>query len=381
MANSGRRWQAGFDEATGVSVRYISLLCSGSLSVPTVTCRACSARFTPTAIEAGCFTSSPTDAHAWYELGVLSSYAFLGVNEGLSVTGFVEYLEDLTGEHVDDRQFVSAYFAYLRAADGIDSFTSLGVEGMDEGLFADCPICATTPTPPASEGVPAAEHVEAGSDVLYRPAVSCDAVTKLGHYSSCGLASSHHKPQISRYFGPVDARVESAHAAGRLNLRSALKETESDPWDSDPCACQSSLHCARPDASSASGPCDIHGVCGAVCMHTIPLHGLFCDMRTPEQFAYYLFMLDHLVQQRPDVQDVYIDFGCRIRSTWERYVAAHPQLPAEAKLRIMVNWMHGSGHDVACQLTNCGRYMEGAGRGIGEQIEQLWSMTKVGGVG
>ena len=113
-------------------------------------------------------------------------------------------------------------------------------------------------------------------------------------------------------------------------------------------------------------------------MHNVPVHGAFCDMRTPEQFSYYLFIIEHLIHLRPDLSDVYIDFGCRIRSTWSRYVAKHPELPSEAsRLRIMVNWMHGSGHDMACQLVNSGRYTESAGRRIGEEIEQLWSTTKV----
>ena len=79
------------------------------------------------------------------------------------------------------------------------------------------------------------------------------------------------------------------------------------------------------------------------------------------------------------LQDVYIDFGCRIRSTWQRYVAQHSDLPdAAAALRILVNWMHGSGHDVACQLKNSGRYADESGWRVGEEIEQLWSIGKVG---
>ncbi|GLC47449.1 hypothetical protein PLESTM_002075400 [Pleodorina starrii] len=219
---------------------------------------------------------------------------------------------------------------------------------------------------------------EPGPQPAYPLAVSLDAVTKLGHYANCGTGSGNSLAHLDRYFGPVDARVSSAHSAGKLDLRSTIGDPTLDctPFDGD-APCVSSLHCARPDAPSASGPCDIHGVCGAVCMHTVPLRSVFCDMRTPEQFAYYLLMLGHIIQQRPDLKHVYMDFGCRIASTWQRYVAKHPELPPEAAgLEIMVNWMHGNGHGVACQLTNSGRYRKGAGRRIGEEIEQLWSGTK-----
>ncbi|KAG2485200.1 hypothetical protein HYH03_016089 [Edaphochlamys debaryana] len=107
-----------------------------------------------------------------------------------------------------------------------------------------------------------------------------------------------------------------------------------------------------------------------------PICAKTADMRTPEQFAYYLLMLQELIQLRPDLSDVYIDFGCRLMSTWERFVNNHPDLPPEAKqLRIMVKWMHASGQDSACQLQNSGRYKLGAGAHVGEQTEQLWSQA------
>ena len=220
----------------------------------------------------------------------------------------------------------------------------------------------------------------------YRLSVALDAVTKLSHYTNCGAASRNISPQLCTYFGSVDSLVGTASLAGTLNLKSTMQgfglqdaEPGADENAADHGVCKSSLHCARPEASSSSGPCDIHGVCGAVCVHTVPLRGMFCDMRTPEQFAYYLLLLRHLIERRPDLKDVYMDFGCRIRRTWENYVHANPDLPPEAKdLRIMVTWFHGSGHDVACQLVNSGRYSEDAGRRVGEEIEQLWGLAKVG---
>ena len=39
--------------------------------------------------------------------------------------------------------------------------------------------------------------------------------------------------------------------------------------------------------------------------------------------------------------------------------------------------MHGASHEIQCQLEHCGRFMLGAACVVGEQIEQLWSQTKV----
>ena len=81
------------------------------------------------------------------------------------------------------------------------------------------------------------------------------------------------------------------------------------------------------------------------------------------------------------VQDFYIDFACRLGPTWKRYVDAQPagseRLQAMKELRVMVNWMHGSAHELSCELQNSGRYKEGAARRVGENVEQLWALLKV----
>lgn len=85
------------------------------------------------------------------------------------------------------------------------------------------------------------------------------------------------------------------------------------------------------------------------------------------------------LQVKGRLRDVYIDFACRLSKTWQRFVSGYPELhDACPDLRIMVNWMHGSSHDLLCQLQNNGRFQEGAGRKVGENSEQLWSLTKVG---
>lgn len=50
--------------------------------------------------------------------------------------------------------------------------------------------------------------------------------------------------------------------------------------------CATQLHCSRTTAG-AHAKLDYHGIVGLVCMHIIPLLGLFLAMPTYEQHYYY----------------------------------------------------------------------------------------------
>ena len=43
----------------------------------------------------------------------------------------------------------------------------------------------------------------------------------------------------------------------------------------------------------------------------------------------------------------------------------------------MVNWLHASSHELRCQLSNNARFKDGTAWAVGEQSEQLWSLTRV----
>jgi hypothetical protein len=203
-----------------------------------------------------------------------------------------------------------------------------------------------------------------------------DAVTKLSHWFTSGSASRFIPPRLSQFFGPVNQRIDEAFASGRLNLESTIQAGSADGPEADDSSCN--IRCGRSNASAKNDSVDRYGVVGAVCMHGVPLRELFCDMPTPEQYSYYLHMLNHLVQRCDNIGDVYIDFGCQFKKAWKRYYDAHPYLPQHARdLRILVNWLHGSGHSLSCEVVNSGRYTVDAGRAVGEQMEQLFSETKV----
>ncbi|KAJ9514693.1 hypothetical protein QJQ45_028431 [Haematococcus lacustris] len=64
---------------------------------------------------------------------------------------------------------------------------------------------------------------------------------------------------------------------------------------------------------SVGPPVSIHGLIGFCCSHGVPLLGMFCNMRTPEQFAYYLLALAILMNF---CTEFYIDFGCRLKADY-----------------------------------------------------------------
>ena len=109
----------------------------------------------------------------------------------------------------------------------------------------------------------------------------------------------------------------------------------------------------------------------------------------PEQFIYYLVLLKWLVKSCVaagiKVKDIYVDFACRLAKTWERYLdkKGDSQFQTEAErecargFRLLTNWMHGSSHEMSCQLQNNGRCADGAGHRDGEGSERLWADTKV----
>ena len=193
-----------------------------------------------------------------------------------------------------------------------------------------------------------------------------------------------------KYFDQAEAEIRQLEASGHLNLRDYVDSSmTSEEWD-DIRACTADLHCARPEASTSStGPCDVTGVIGGVCPHGFPLLGLFIDMHGPEQFVYYLVYLKWLVKactaEGVSIQDVYVDFGCKLSKTWKRHLERNhhhhfpssPELETAMGLRLLVNWMHGSSHEVSCQLQNNGRYTLGSGHKDGEGVERLWAQTKV----
>jgi len=145
--------------------------------------------------------------------------------------------------------------------------------------------------------------------------------------------------------------------------------------------CESHLSCGRNEASTSTAM-TVHAVGGGACGHGVPLAGTFVDMKTAEQYIYYLVIIQFLLSSGSagKFSDLYIDFGCRFKKTFARYIernGSHLAPLGATSVRIMVNWMHGASHNLACQLLNNGRYAQGAGHVDGEDMERLFKWLKV----
>ena len=144
----------------------------------------------------------------------------------------------------------------------------------------------------------------------YSPSIAADGVVKLNHISKCGRACKKQEPFLHSFYGEPNATVTERAAEACLNLASCMQvnpgeDGDDNGYDSDEDAddntgCSASVTCAR-ISCVAKGICDVYGVVGAVCAHTIPVVGSFMDLLTPEQYVYYIILLTWILLVAPQV--------------------------------------------------------------------------------
>lgn len=78
-----------------VCMPVVGLSYSGVLQIAAMTCTTCSTSFQPSALQVGCFPSSPVDPHRWYDLDVFNAFQILALQDGLSASGVRAYAPDL----------------------------------------------------------------------------------------------------------------------------------------------------------------------------------------------------------------------------------------------------------------------------------------------
>ena len=69
------------------AMHYLGLRYTGELRIPEFRCGACRATLSPSSFAVGCFPSTPTSPHIWYDEEVFSMYQRLGPGAGLAATG------------------------------------------------------------------------------------------------------------------------------------------------------------------------------------------------------------------------------------------------------------------------------------------------------
>lgn len=253
----------------------------------------------------------------------------------------------------------------------------------------------------------------------HRMSVMADGCSKCYHYANAGRMQLGDVATSTPFFGEVARKVQDDFADGTVTSAAQQKYAQHCATvagdDDSSYSCSSNLSCSRASAS-ARGVVDIAGTAGVACAHGQPGRGLFVAMPTPEQHTYHIRTLLEALKRRPDIQDIYIDIGCRLKgalmeavrllvaggkleaSVLERASAAHrawaltavpttsvttsvtSRQPASAltssvdaglpcphsrshncpppalQLNVLLPWMHGFDHDLPCQLENSGLY-------------------------
>ncbi|KAL4422980.1 hypothetical protein ABPG75_009177, partial [Micractinium tetrahymenae] len=217
----------------------------------------------------------------------------------------------------------------------------------------------------------------------YLVAIMADATAKPIHFSSAGRQQRDIEPWSAAFLGEVARRVLVRFHSGELTSEAQQRYecAAADSGGDD--SCSSSLTCSRASAS-ARGMLDFAGLSGLCCTHCIPLRNCFVAMPAPEQWAFHIAAVAEALSPRPDIRQLYIDIACRIRAALlaelQKLTEGAQALLLEEtveQLRVMVTWMHGFDHSMACQKEFSGLYQERAGRHAGgEQMEWIWARGK-----
>ncbi|KAL6763391.1 hypothetical protein V8C86DRAFT_292299 [Haematococcus lacustris] len=300
---------------------YVSLDYRVPVSIPRWQCTACKLTVMPDYIRVGCFPSTPQRPSLLFSHTVMK-HLTVAQNGGLSMTDVIEALEaahqPYTLYPAADRQgavritsdmLTDAHCNWRRVTHRVTHLDSLlpGYQ-LPGGHFADCPCCAGS-----------------GEGEDYKLCLCGDAVTKLSSYSGVGQATTAIQPHLNSHLdckppplpnhsGGLEYDVQHRFKAGTLSLPHLLGTAASGPDDTEQADCSSSLSCSRPEVSNKSGPVSIFGLVGFCCCHGVPALGLFCNMPTPEQFAFYLLALTVIMAGGSCKNiDFFIDFGCRLK--------------------------------------------------------------------
>ncbi|KAL6757317.1 hypothetical protein V8C86DRAFT_2626627, partial [Haematococcus lacustris] len=307
---------------------YVSCDHRVPVSIPRWWCTTCNQKVMPDFIRVGCFPSTPQRPGLLFSHTLLELLSVLQSQDGVSMSVFANALDASHRPYslypVDSCQIVEqpeqperqqhvelplkpmritaevlmeAHCNWLRTTDRVALLANLLPDFQPTGgPFADCPCCAGS-SETQSDG--------------YNYCLCGDAVSKLSSYSGVGLATTAIQPHLSSHLdcNGLEVDVQRRFKSGELSLNHLLGTTAGGPHDDD---CATNLSCSRPEVSSRSGPVSVHGLVGFCCCHGVPALGLFCNMPTPEQFAFYLLALTAVMAFSCSV-DFYIDFGCRLK--------------------------------------------------------------------
>ncbi|KAJ9527005.1 hypothetical protein QJQ45_025281 [Haematococcus lacustris] len=315
-----------------MQVEYISMQDRFKVMLP---CASRNQSISPNPLSFFCWPSSQTHAKTWYDVIVLRSYAHMQ-GCGVSMGAFLEALNAAhhplalyPPKQIRTDSFSQAFFDYLRAIDRLLSMPSLLQQRSD--------LQAQLPRGAFSVPQDGYEHCVAG-----------DACNKPSRYAGVAKATRDLEQHTDTYLDRtgLEGAVQQLHDSGHLSLSGAFAAARATTEatgagadaavvsarlagvDSEAHDCSTLLPYFRPETSNitASQPCQPalqhnsqRGVVGFVCCHDVPLLALYCNMRTAEQFVYYLLAWHAAC----DMLHLYIDLACQFQVPYPGGAAHH----------------------------------------------------------
>ncbi|XP_032366186.1 uncharacterized protein LOC116684918 [Etheostoma spectabile] len=186
-------------------------------------------------------------------------------------------------------------------------------------------------------------------------AVSVDGNRK--HYRFKSTARSQERAIFDGVFIAKDEDVtrfvdhihsKNKHVAGRSN-------------------CGGEWSAARETSQRSSSKVDETGLELAVCRHGVLLAAL--NMFRGEIFAYPMF-LQQLLASKHDVTFFCMDVVCKYWPYLQRISTNCPELQPLQNMRPFLSVVHAKAHDFKCEVKWSGTNQEGAGKTLGEEVEQ-----------
>ncbi|KAL4431229.1 hypothetical protein ABPG75_006485 [Micractinium tetrahymenae] len=323
-----------------------------------------------------CVPTAPVVNTKLLDVELVEEYRHFQLKDGVSGHGFVQVQHMLGarlqpdyggGLCLDDADLQTAAHVYGQwLAEAEERMLKL-LRLTPEPLL-HCFICRRTSRKQLNDGTPLP---------AYLVAIMADATARAIHFSSAGRQQRDIEPWSAAFLGEVARRVLVRFRSGELTSEAQQRYecAAADSGGDD--SCSSSLTCSRASASARGMP-DFAGLSGLCCTHCIPLRNCFVAMPAPEQWAFHIAAVAEALSRRPDIRQLYIDIACRIRAALlaelQKLTEGAQALLLEETLRVMVPWMHGFDHSMACQKEFSGLYQERAGRHAGgEQMEWIWA--------
>ena len=276
-----------------------------------------------------------------------------------------------------------AYFALMRAR-ALNEEARRAEVGFNIGIFRHCPACSSWLLDDGLKNF--ADYVCLCSD-------GSVTFSESANTARAGRASGVPS-QIRHFFGRANDLCLESEGAGGGGGRAGGggdgggEAAEGGAGQVDPeraafAAVHNNITCCRPGEGKVNSPTGhSFGVCLGCCSHNMPAVGTLVNMRSPERFSHHqaifetgivanpsdkirLFSLDYSCLFGPSIMDVFLD---------GRWIGA----VGRDEVRFVVDWLHAKGHKAVCRFKNGALYIEGTGRVIGAQMEQLWSWVSRG---